>query len=140
MHHRLVGSGKSTLFRHINRLTEPTRGEILINGVNADKLGAEDLRQVQAQKIGTVFQNMALLPHSTVRDNIAFALELRNVDAFTRAKMADRVIELVSLQGYGDRLPADLSGGMQQRVGSARAMAADPDILLMDEPFQRSIR
>ncbi|WP_424987509.1 quaternary amine ABC transporter ATP-binding protein [Microbulbifer sp. S227A] len=131
----LSGSGKSTLVRHVNRLIEPTSGEILINGVDVGKLGPEDLRQVRAQKIGMVFQNMALLPHRTVRDNIAFALELRNVDAFTRAKMADRVIELVSLQGYGDRLPADLSGGMQQRVGLARAMAADPDILLMDEPF-----
>ena len=78
---------------------------------------------------------MALLPHRTVRDNIAFALELRNVDAFTRGQVADKVIELVSLHGYGDRMPSELSGGMQQRVGLARAIAADPDILLMDEPF-----
>ncbi len=131
----LSGSGKSTLVRHINRLIEPTFGEILINGEDVGKLNAEELRAVRAKKIGMVFQNMALLPHRTVRDNVAFSLELRNVDAFTRAEVADRVIELVSLQGYGDRLPADLSGGMQQRVGLARAMAADPDILLMDEPF-----
>lgn len=131
----LSGSGKSTLVRHINRLIEPTYGEILINGTNVGNLGSEDLREMRANQIGMVFQNMALLPHRTVRDNIAFSLELRNVDAFTRSEIADKMIGLVSLQGYGDRLPADLSGGMQQRVGLARAMAADPDILLMDEPF-----
>ncbi|MCY3876038.1 MAG: betaine/proline/choline family ABC transporter ATP-binding protein [Rhodobacteraceae bacterium] len=131
----LSGSGKSTLVRHINRLIEPTAGEILVNGVNVGELNAEDLRAMRADKIGMVFQNMALLPHRTVRDNIAFALELRNVDAFTRAGVADNVIDMVSLQGYGDRFPEELSGGMQQRVGLARALAADPDILLMDEPF-----
>lgn len=131
----LSGSGKSTLVRHINRLIEPTGGEILINGVDVGSLNAEELRVMRADKIGMVFQNMALLPHRTVRDNVAFALELRNVDAFTRAQHAERVIELVHLQGYGDRMPSELSGGMQQRVGLARAMAADPDILLMDEPF-----
>ncbi|MEO0568264.1 MAG: betaine/proline/choline family ABC transporter ATP-binding protein [Pseudomonadota bacterium] len=131
----LSGSGKSTLVRHINRLIEPTGGEIIINGVDVGGLNPEELRAMRADQIGMVFQNMALLPHRTVRDNVAFALELRNVDAFTRAQHADRVIELVDLQGYGDRLPSELSGGMQQRVGLARAMAADPDILLMDEPF-----
>lgn len=131
----LSGSGKSTLVRHINRLIEPTSGNIFINGVNVGDLGAEALREMRADKIGMVFQNMALLPHRTVRDNIAFALELRKVDAFTRSEVADRVIDLVSLEGYGDRYPSELSGGMQQRVGLARAMAADPDILLMDEPF-----
>ncbi len=131
----LSGSGKSTLVRHINRLIEPTGGDILINGVNVGDLNPGELRAMRADKIGMVFQSMALLPHRTVRDNIAFALELRNVDAFTRANVADRVIELVSLHGYGDRMPSELSGGMQQRVGLARALAADPDILLMDEPF-----
>jgi len=131
----LSGSGKSTLVRHINRLIEPTSGKILINGVNVGELNPEALRLMRADKIGMVFQSMALLPHRTVRDNIAFALELRNVDSFTRSNVADQVIEQVSLQGYGDRMPSELSGGMQQRVGLARALAADPDILLMDEPF-----
>ena len=131
----LSGSGKSTLVRHINRLIEPTSGKILINGVNVGELNPEELRLMRADKIGMVFQSMALLPHRTVRDNIAFALELRNVDSFTRSNVADQVIEQVSLQGYGDRMPSELSGGMQQRVGLARALAADPDILLMDEPF-----
>lgn len=131
----LSGSGKSTLVRHINRLIEPTSGEIIINGTNVGDLNPEELRALRADKIGMVFQNMALLPHRTVTDNVAFSLELRNVDAFTRAQAANEVIELVGLDGYGDRMPSELSGGMQQRVGLARAMAADPDILLMDEPF-----
>jgi len=131
----LSGSGKSTLVRHINRLIEPTHGEILVGGVNVSKLNAKQLRLLRADRIGMVFQNMALLPHRTVRDNIAFALELRNVDAYTRMQLADKVIDTVSLQGYGDRKPSELSGGMQQRVGLARALAADPEILLMDEPF-----
>jgi len=131
----LSGSGKSTLVRHINRLIEPTSGEIVVGGTNVGALSAEDLRIMRADKIGMVFQNMALLPHRTVADNIAFALELRNVDAYTRAQLAEKVIERVDLQGYGDRYPSQLSGGMQQRVGLARALAADPDILLMDEPF-----
>ena len=131
----LSGSGKSTLVRHINRLIEPTAGEILINGTDVGSLDPEELRALRADKIGMVFQNMALLPHRTVRDNVAFALELRNVDAFTRARVANETIELVGLEGYGDRMPSELSGGMQQRVGLARAMAANPDILLMDEPF-----
>lgn len=86
-------------------------------------------------RLARFFQNMALLPHRTVRDNVALSLELRNIDAYTRAEVADHMIDLVHLQGYGDRKPHELSGGMQQRVGLARAMAADPDILLMDEPF-----
>ena len=131
----LSGSGKSTLVRHINRLIEPTHGKVFIHGEDVSALGPEALRALRADRIGMVFQNMALLPHRTVRDNIAFALELRNADTFTRHQVADEVIEKVSLQGYGDRMPRELSGGMQQRVGLARALAANPEILLMDEPF-----
>ena len=131
----LSGSGKSTLVRHINRLIQPTDGQILINGQDIGTLPTEALRALRANQIGMVFQNMALLPHRTVRDNIAFALELRNTDPFTRNQLADKMLETVSLQGYGDAMPSKLSGGMQQRVGLARALAADPGILLMDEPF-----
>lgn len=131
----LSGSGKSTLVRHINRLIEPTAGTIRILGEDIGAMRADALRAVRADKIGMVFQNMALLPHRSVRDNIGFALELRGMDGYTRAKAADTALETVSLHGYGDRLPSELSGGMQQRVGLARALAADPEILLMDEPF-----
>lgn len=131
----LSGSGKSTLVRHINRLIQPTHGQILVNGQDMGALSAEELRALRASRIGMVFQNMALLPHRTVRDNIAFALELRNTDPFTRHQSANGLLETVGLAGYGDAMPSELSGGMQQRVGLARALAADPDILLMDEPF-----
>lgn len=131
----LSGSGKSTLVRHINRLIEPTSGTIRIMGEDIGAMKTEQLRATRADKIGMVFQNMALLPHRSVRDNIGFALELRGMDGYTRAQAADRALETVSLHGYGDRLPSELSGGMQQRVGLARALAADPEILLMDEPF-----
>ncbi|MGZ2259011.1 quaternary amine ABC transporter ATP-binding protein [Roseobacter sp. A03A-229] len=131
----LSGSGKSTLVRHINRLIEPTSGSIRIMGEDIGAMKSEQLRATRADKIGMVFQNMALLPHRSVRDNIGFALELRGIDGYTRAQAADRALETVSLHGYGDRLPSELSGGMQQRVGLARALAADPEILLMDEPF-----
>lgn len=131
----LSGSGKSTLVRHINRLIEPTAGTIRIMGEDIGAMKTEELRATRADKIGMVFQNMALLPHRSVRDNIGFALELRGIDGYTRAQKADAALETVSLHGYGDRLPSELSGGMQQRVGLARALAADPEILLMDEPF-----
>lgn len=131
----LSGSGKSTLVRHINRLIEPSAGSIRILGEDVGQMKSEALRALRATKIGMVFQNMALLPHRSVRDNIGFALELRGMDAYHRAQLADQALETVSLDGYGDRLPSELSGGMQQRVGLARALAADPEILLMDEPF-----
>ncbi|NVK40320.1 MAG: glycine betaine/L-proline ABC transporter ATP-binding protein [Oceanospirillaceae bacterium] len=131
----LSGSGKSTLVRHINRLIEPTAGEILIDGSDINQLGAEALRQVRAEKIGMVFQHTALLPHRTVRDNVALGLELRGVDKEARIKVAHEKLALVHLDGWEERMPSELSGGMQQRVGLARAMAADPRVLLMDEPF-----
>ena len=131
----LSGSGKSTLVRHINRLIEPTAGNIRIMGDDIGAMKQDELRAIRADKIGMVFQNMALLPHRSVRDNIGFALELRGMDGYHRFQAAEKALETVSLHGYGDRLPSELSGGMQQRVGLARALAADPDILLMDEPF-----
>ncbi|MEH6576742.1 MAG: glycine betaine/L-proline ABC transporter ATP-binding protein [Amphritea sp.] len=131
----LSGSGKSTLVRHINRLIEPTAGDILIGDEDINALNAEQLRQIRAEKIGMVFQHTALLPHRTVRENVALSLELRNVDEQKRLKIAEEKLALVQLNGWEDRMPSELSGGMQQRVGLARAMAADPAILLMDEPF-----
>ncbi len=131
----LSGSGKSTLVRHINRLIEPTSGDILIENEDINGLNAKDLRKIRAEKIGMVFQHTALLPHLTVRENVALGLELRNVDEQRRLKTADQKLALVQLTGWENRMPSELSGGMQQRVGLARAMAADPAILLMDEPF-----
>ena len=131
----LSGSGKSTLVRHINRLLEPTAGEILIHGKNVMKKNPEELRQLRAEKIGMVFQNNSLLPHRSVRDNVALPLEVQGFPKRKRYKVAERALCLVELNGWEDKYPHQLSGGMQQRVGLARAMAADPDILLMDEPF-----
>lgn len=131
----LSGSGKSTLIRHVNRLIEPTSGEVLIEGQDINRLGASELRELRASKIGMVFQNMALMPHRTVRDNVAFALETRGMGRKRRYAIADEAIAKVELDGWNDRYPDELSGGMQQRVGLARAIAANPHILLMDEPF-----
>ena len=131
----LSGSGKSTLIRHMNRLIEPTSGEVWIEGENIGALSPSSLRALRASKIGMVFQNMALMPHRTVRENVAFALEVRGHDRKSRFGVADRAIGIVELTGWGDRYPDELSGGMQQRVGLARAIAADPHFLLMDEPF-----
>ena len=131
----LSGSGKSTLIRHVNRLIDPTDGEVLVEGVVVNTLAPEELRELRSRKIGMVFQNMALLPHRSVRDNVALGLELRGVDKVTRIGVAESTLERVGLGGWGERFPDELSGGMKQRVGLARALAADPHILLMDEPF-----
>jgi len=131
----LSGSGKSTLVRHVNRLIEPTAGQVLIAGEDIGKANEEELRRLRAEKIGMVFQHMALLPHRNVRANAGFALELRKVDREERLKEAEKALKMVGLDGWETHYPDELSGGMQQRVGLARAIAANPDILLMDEPF-----
>ncbi len=131
----LSGSGKSTLIRHINRLIEPTSGAVFIEGQNVNAMSARELRALRAEKIGMVFQSMALMPHRTVRDNVVFSLEVRGVPEAKRMDVAKRAIEAVHLTGWDHKYPDELSGGMQQRVGLARAIAADPTILLMDEPF-----
>ena len=131
----LSGSGKSTLVRHVNRLIEPTAGRIEIMGEDVSSMSEKQLRAVRATRIGMVFQHMALMPHRSVRDNVAYPLEIRGVPKSKRWAVSDHTLGLVDLVGYEDRLPKELSGGMQQRVGIARALASDPEILLMDEPF-----
>lgn len=131
----LSGSGKSTLVRLINRLLEPSAGKVRIDGGDILSLGPRALRELRSRRIGMVFQSHALLAHLSVRDNVALPLEIRGVARTRREDRADELLVRVGLDGLGDRRVAALSGGMQQRVGLARALAADPDILLMDEPF-----
>ena len=131
----LSGSGKSTLVRHINRLIEPTAGKITLLGQEVLGLSEAELRDVRARKVGMVFQHMALFPHRSVRDNVAYPLEIRGEPKLRRWQVSQRMLSMVGLDGFEDRFPTELSGGMQQRVGLARALASDPDVLLMDEPF-----
>ncbi len=131
----LSGSGKSTLVRHINRLLEPTDGQVIVNGENIMAMSDSALRRYRNEHIAMVFQNFALMPHRSVIDNIAMPLEIRGIPKNRRLEIAHRTIEMVELTGWGNKFAHELSGGMQQRVGLARALAADPEILLMDEPF-----
>ncbi len=131
----LSGSGKSTLVRHINRLLEPTAGTITVNGQDIMAMAPDALRRYRNEHIAMVFQNFALMPHRSVLDNVALPLEIRGVSKNQRMEIAERTIEMVDLTGWGNKFAHELSGGMQQRVGLARALAADPEILLMDEPF-----
>src|SRR4051812_6122702 len=131
----LSGSGKSTLIRLLNRLITPSLGKVFVKGKDLSTLSTTDLREVRARHIGMVFQSVALLPHRTVLENAAFGLEVRGIPKAERNRTAAQALEKVGLAQWVSRYPAELSGGMQQRVGLARAIAADPEIILMDEPF-----
>lgn len=131
----LSGSGKSSLLRCLNLLNRPTSGKVIVNGKDIAYMGKEELRHVRRRELAMVFQHFGLLPHRTVLENIAFGLELQGVDKTEREQKARECMSLVKLDGYADMLISELSGGMQQRVGLARALANDPEVLLMDEAF-----
>ena len=131
----LSGSGKSTILRCLNRLIEPSAGAILIDGVDITQLKPQELRQTRQKKLGMVFQQFALLPHRTVLQNTVFGLEIQGADRAAREQKARDCLAMVGLAGWENSYPDELSGGMKQRVGLARALANDPDILLMDEAF-----
>ena len=131
----LSGSGKSTLLRCINRLIRPTSGEVIINGTDIAKVSDKELLQIRRKELAMVFQNFGLLPHRSVLHNIAFGLELQGVKKGEREKKAMESMQLVGLKGYENQMVSELSGGMQQRVGLARALANNPEVLLMDEAF-----
>ncbi|GAA2872384.1 quaternary amine ABC transporter ATP-binding protein [Microbacterium arabinogalactanolyticum] len=131
----LSGSGKSTIIRMLNGLHDITSGEVVIGGDDIAKANPAALREIRRDRVSMVFQHFALLPHRTVAANVAYPLELKGVSKTERLAKAEEILALVGLEGWGDKLPSELSGGMQQRVGIARALAADTDILLMDEAF-----
>ncbi len=131
----LSGSGKSTLVRCINRLIEPTKGTILVDGIDVAKMNDVELRELRRHKLSMVFQNFGLLPHRTVQDNVTFGLEVRGEHGRERQEKVDQALELVGLKGWEKSRIHELSGGMQQRVGLARALAVESEIVLMDEPF-----
>jgi len=131
----LSGSGKSTLIRHVNRLMEPTAGEILVHGEDVLGMSPDQLRTFRRTRVSMVFQKFGLLPHRSVLDNVAYGLEVRGAKKAERQAEARKWIETVGLAGYENARPRQLSGGQQQRVGLARALALDTDIILMDEAF-----
>jgi glycine betaine/proline transport system ATP-binding protein len=131
----LSGSGKSTLVRCLTRLVEPTAGQVRLAGTDVMAASAGELRELRRKRVSMVFQHFGLLPNRRVRDNVAYGLEIAGVGRRERADRAQEVIELVGLHGFADSYPDELSGGMKQRVGLARALAADPEVLLLDEPF-----
>ena len=131
----LSGSGKSTLIRLLNRLIDPTSGDIYIDGQDVAKMNEEELRDVRRHKLNMVFQNFGLFPHRTILENTEFGLEVRGVDKEERTRLAEQALDNAGLFSFKDQYPDQLSGGMQQRVGLARALANNPDILLMDEAF-----
>ncbi len=131
----LSGSGKSTLIRHINRLIDPTHGEVIVNGTNVMDLNENKLIEFRKNEMSMVFQRFGLFPHKTVIQNVAYGLEIQGKELEERNKLAMSQIEAVGLQGFEHQYPSQLSGGMQQRVGLARALATNPGILLMDEAF-----
>ncbi|PXF28561.1 ABC transporter ATPase, partial [Pokkaliibacter plantistimulans] len=131
----LSGSGKSTLIRHFNRLIEPTAGDIRVDGQSVVAMNDKELLEFRRHKISMVFQRFGLLPHRNVLDNVAYGLRVQGADPAERQRKARHWIDVVGLAGYEAAYPDELSGGMQQRVGLARALCTDPDILLMDEAF-----
>ncbi|WP_044579953.1 betaine/proline/choline family ABC transporter ATP-binding protein [Arthrobacter alpinus] len=131
----LSGSGKSTLIRTLNGLWAPTQGSVVVGGTDISAISDKELRRVRQEKISMVFQHFALLPHRTVLENAAYALEIQGVAKAERTDRAEKMLTLVGLGGWGEKYPSELSGGMQQRVGLARALCAETDILLMDEAF-----
>lgn len=131
----LSGSGKSTLIRMVNGLLTPTAGTIKVSGSDINGVDAKALRQVRREKVSMVFQHFALLPHRTVGENAAYGLKLRGINRSDRERAAEEALALVGLAGWGGSLPDELSGGMRQRVGLARALAAGTDVMLMDEAF-----
>ena len=131
----LSGSGKSTLIRHLNRLIDPTAGDIVIDGTAIMSLSDNELRTFRRHKMSMVFQRFGLFPHKSVLRNVAYGLDVQGLDRDSQRERAMRWIDRVGLSGYEDAMPAELSGGMQQRVGLARALCSDTDILLMDEAF-----
>lgn len=131
----LSGSGKSTLLRCVNRLIPSTSGRILLEGTDINLLDEEELRQVRRERLAMVFQNFALLPHRNVIDNVAFGLEIQDIEVEERHARAQEVLDTVGLGGHSESRISQLSGGMKQRVGLARALTTDADILLMDEAF-----